>query len=397
MLDLQPDKNTSVFLDGDLSHAETQSAGGPRSVAATIDRSGWKRVRLGEVLKVCHGKCQHTVETKTGKYPILATSGEIGRTNTYLYDKPSVLIGRKGTIDKPQYIDIPFWTIDTLFYTKIAEGYNPKFLYYLCLTIDWVSMNEASGVPSLSANRIESFEIAIPDINEQDKIVHAMSSIDKHILALEAIISKYEAIRKATVNLLLKPGEDCPSVRLGDVAKIFRGGSPRPIQNYITEESTGINWIKIGDVATDAKYIKHTAEKIKPTGVQMSRQVKAGDFILSNSMSFGRPYILKIDGCIHDGWLAIQDYQETFDVDYLYYLLGSDFVLAQYQTNAAGSSVKNLNKEIVSNIILPQTPIPEQHMIANQIATIDNALNDCRAQLAKAQNLKNGLMSYFFG
>ena len=380
-----------------MSHAETQSAGGPRSVAATIDRSGWKRVRLGEVLKVCHGKCQHTVETKTGKYPILATSGEIGRTNTYLYDKPSVLIGRKGTIDKPQYIDIPFWTIDTLFYTKIAEGYNPKFLYYLCLTIDWVSMNEASGVPSLSANRIESFEIAIPDINEQDKIVHAMSSIDKHISALEAIISKYEAIRKATVNLLLKPGEDCPSVRLGDVAKIFRGGSPRPIQNYITEESTGINWIKIGDVATDAKYIKHTAEKIKPTGVQMSRQVKAGDFILSNSMSFGRPYILKIDGCIHDGWLAIQDYQETFDVDYLYYLLGSDFVLAQYQTNAAGSSVKNLNKEIVSNIILPQTPIPEQHMIANQIATIDNALNDCRAQLAKAQNLKNGLMSYFFG
>ncbi len=252
-------------------------------------------------------------------------------------------------------------------------------------------------VLSLTRASIAATVIQYPSRELQQQIVTALDSIHAQIKATQKLIAKYDAIKKATVNLLLKPGEDCPSVRLGDVAKIFRGGSPRPIQNYITEESTGINWIKIGDVATDAKYIKHTAEKIKPTGVQMSRQVKAGDFILSNSMSFGRPYILKIDGCIHDGWLAIQDYQETFDVDYLYYLLGSDFVLAQYQTNAAGSSVKNLNKEIVSNIILPQTPIPEQHMIANQIATIDNALNDCRAQLAKAQNLKNGLMSYFFG
>ena len=127
------------------------------------------------MLQVCHGKCQHTIESRTGKYPILATSGEIGRTDSYLYDKPSVLIGRKGTIDKPQYIDSPFWTIDTLFYTKIAEGYNPKFLYYLCRTIDWASMNEASGVPSLSANRIESLEVTIPDIDEQDKIANALS------------------------------------------------------------------------------------------------------------------------------------------------------------------------------------------------------------------------------
>ena len=159
----------------------------------------------------------------------------------------------------------------------------------------------------------------------------------------------------------------------------------------------GINWIKIGDVATNAKFIECTKERIKPSGVAMSRQVKAGDFLLSNSMSFGRPYILKIDGCIHDGWLAIQNYETAFDVDYLYYLLGSEPVFAQYLENAAGSSVKNLNKEIVSNIILPLVPLHEQRKIAARVSAIDDALKDCRAQLAKAKSLKQGMMSYFFG
>ena len=125
------------------------------------------------------------------------------------------------------------------------------------------------------------------------------------------------------------------------LAKVFRGGSPRPIQAYITDSPNGINWIKIGDVRADDKYITTTAEKIIPEGVSSSRRVFAGDFILSNSMSFGRLYILKIDGCIHDGWLTIQDYQDSFDVDFLYYLLSSEEVMKQYIAMAAGSSVKN--------------------------------------------------------
>ena len=90
--------------------------------------------------------------------------------------------------------------------------------------------------------------------------------------------------------------------RIGDVCTVERGGSPRPIDDYITKSSNGINWIKIGDT-TDSMYITHTEQKIKPEGMKKSRFVHAGDFLLSNSMSFGRPYILAIDGCIHDGWL----------------------------------------------------------------------------------------------
>ena len=95
--------------------------------------------------------------------------------------------------------------------------------------------------------------------------------------------------------------------RLGNISTIARGGSPRPIKAYITNDANGVNWIKIGDTEKDGKYIFSTKEKIKPEGVSKSRFVKSGDFLLTNSMSFGRPYILKTEGCIHDGWLVIGD------------------------------------------------------------------------------------------
>ena len=114
----------------------------------------WEVKRLGDVLKVRHGKSQQSIIANNGKYPVLATGGEIGRTNHFVYDKPSVLIGRKGTIDAPQYVNTPFWTIDTLFYTEIASAADPKFIFYKFNMINWRSYNEASGVPSLNASTI---------------------------------------------------------------------------------------------------------------------------------------------------------------------------------------------------------------------------------------------------
>lgn len=107
--------------------------------------------------------------------------------------------------------------------------------------------------------------------------------------------------------------DEWEALSLGEHSQIFRGGSPRPIQEFLTTSDTGVNWIKIGDVDADAKYITATEEKIIPEGVSRSRMVYEGDLILSNSMSYGRPYIMNIQGCIHDGWLVIQKYDKAFD------------------------------------------------------------------------------------
>ena len=92
-----------------------------------------------------------------------------------------------------------------------------------------------------------------------------------------------------------------PTVALGDVFEIARGGSPRPIDSYVTDDPAGINWIMIGDASEGSKYITATKKRIRKEGIQRSRMVKPVDFLLTNSMSFGKPYIMRTSGCIHDG------------------------------------------------------------------------------------------------
>ena len=156
-------------------------------------------------------------------------------------------------------------------------------------------------------------------------------------------------------------------VKLGNVCTIARGGSPRPIKEYITTAGDGINWIKIGDTEKDGKYICSTAEKIKPSGASKSRMVHAGDFLLTNSMSFGRPYILKVDGCIHDGWLVISQTKEVFYQDYLYWMLSSQYAYFQFCNKVSGGVVKNLNSDKVANSVFPLPPLAEQKRIVAKI------------------------------
>ena len=159
-------------------------------------------------------------------------------------------------------------------------------------------------------------------------------------------------------------------IKLGNVCTIARGGSPRPIKEYITTAADGVNWIKIGDTEKNGKYICATAEKIKPSGVSKSRMVHAGDFLLTNSMSFGRPYILKVDGCIHDGWLVISQSTEIFDQDYLYWLLSSNYAYMQFCGKVSGAVVKNLNSDKVANSVFPLPPLAEQKRIVAKLEEI---------------------------
>ena len=163
---------------------------------------------------------------------------------------------------------------------------------------------------------------------------------------------------------------------LNELFLIERGGSPRPIQQFLTDEADGINWIKIGDTELGQKYIETTKEKIKPEGLKKSRLVVDGDFILSNSMSFGRPYIVKTTGAIHDGWLVFRDVDNNLDKDFFYYLLSSSYVYQQFSRNASGSTVRNLNIDIVkqTNISLP--PLNEQKRIVTKIEKLFSNLDN---------------------
>ena len=169
--------------------------------------------------------------------------------------------------------------------------------------------------------------------------------------------------------------------KLGAVNEIARGGSPRPIKDYLTYDANGINWIKIGDTTKDGKYINSVKEKIRPEGVKKSRLVHKGDFLLTNSMSYGRPYILNVDGCIHDGWLVISPIGKAYTSDFLYYLLSSSFAYEQFTNVASGGVVTNLNSDKVADTIFPLPPYTEQERIVAKIEEIFAQLDAIEASL----------------
>ena len=358
----------------------------------------WEVKKLGAVFDIGNGRDYKHLNT--GKIPVYGTGGLMTYVNEYLYDGETVCIGRKGTINMPQYHNGKIWTVDTLFYTYNFRKTDVKFLYYLIQRIDWNSYNTATGVPSITSQNISNILVSFPPLHEQHRIASALTSIDNLISSLGKLIEKKKNIKQGAMQQLLTgktrlKGFSEPWVKrkLGENATIQRGGSPRPIEAYLTTSRNGINWIKIGDVRPNDKFIRHTAEKIIPEGVSHSRQVYKGDFILSNSMSFGRPYILDIDGCIHDGWLVIKDYSNTYDMDFLYYILSSNAIFEQYIAIAAGSSVKNLNKEKVANVVLfaPQS-LAEQRAIATILNKMDNEITALEAKKAKYEAIKQGMM-----
>lgn len=297
-------------------------------------------------------------------------------------------------------------------------------------------------VKHISSKQLSDVLIPIPfdedgevDMEEQRRIAGILSDMDEEIRVKEELLAKHRALKQGVMQQLLAPdtmahltpdtaahltsgtaaylapdiaGEATASthtqrrrelVRLGEICSIIRGGSPRPIEAYLTTSHNGYNWIKIGDVKVGAKYIERTEEKIIAAGLSSTRIVHKGDFILSNSMSFGRPYILKIDGCIHDGWLAIQDYNATCDTDYLYYVLSSEQVMQQYKSLAAGSSVLNLNKNIVSSVLISipckedgSPDLAEQQRIAGILSDMDAEIGVQEEVIEKLKAVKQGVM-----
>lgn len=224
-------------------------------------------------------------------------------------------------------------------------------------------------------------------LNEKCSVIN--SSISRH----QQIIEKLEEYRKSVITQAVTKGLD-PNAemkdsgnhllgnipadwvmkRLRNVAAIVRGGSPRPIDQYITD-GDGYNWIKIGDATGNGKYITSTKQKIIKEGLSKTRIVNPGTLLLTNSMSFGHPYILQITGCIHDGWLAFSDYREMIP-EYLYYYLMAEPTMVQFKSSVDGSVVQNLNIDKVKNAIIVCPSLTEQKAIVSYLDTVGGQVDE---------------------
>ena len=219
-------------------------------------------------------------------------------------------------------------------------------------------------------------EVSLPSLEEQRKIGKLFDTLDNLITLhqRECISFTGRADRLILTANKKRTTSSWEQRKFSELVQIERGGSPRPIDDFITDAPNGLNWVKIGDAPTQGNYITKTAEKIRPEGLSKTREVHPGDLILSNSMSFGKPYIMGIDGCIHDGWLLIRNTYGVFDLTFLCHLLGTPQMLSQYRSLAAGSTVNNLNKELVGNTVVTIPSITEQRVLGDYLEQLDNLI-----------------------
>ena len=290
-----------------------------------------------------------------------------------------------------QYYKGKFVTADNRIATSNNIDYlSNKFLYYWMLSQkeEIAKMYRGAGIQHPSMLSVLTMSIPIPSLSEQQRIVGILDTFTSAIDNLKEQIAQrrkqYEYYRDQLLDLEGKPEVEMKT--LGDIMQIVRGASPRPIKNFITTREDGVNWIKIGDVAPGAKYITCCNEKITKDGAEKSRFLHVGDFILSNSMSFGRPYILKIDGCIHDGWIAMSDFEKYVLPDFLYEYLNSDVVQRYWIMKANnGGAMTNLNSDIVKETPIRIPSFLEQQRIVSILDTFEASIQNLEAQLKQRE------------
>lgn len=262
----------------------------------------------------------------------------------------------------------------------------------------WAEENKSGSVNYLiNYCTLDSYEFDLPPVEEQ-------RALSEKLWAANDLKEKYQNLLAATDEMLKAKFREMfgdpscnvngyPVRRLSELMQIERGGSPRPIGDYLTNQPDGVNWIKIGDVTAEDIYITHTAEKILKSGVSKSRHVFPGDFLLSNSMSFGRPYILKIDGYIHDGWLVLHDTNNTFNQIYLYSALSCEYSYRSFSAAASGSCVKNLNKDLAGMLKIVVPPRDRQDEYANLFDAAEASKEEQKKSITSIDAVMRGLIN----
>ncbi|WML90576.1 restriction endonuclease subunit S [Thiothrix lacustris] len=307
----------------------------------------------------------------------------------------------------PDYLDGQVCSTGYFVFRATSEIYNGYIFYYLLsksFSDAMESLQKGASYPAVNDNDVKDQFVIYPSLPEQKRIVaildEAFANISQAVANAEKnLVNARELFDSYLNEVFTRKGDGWEDFALNSVCVVERGSSPRPIDAYTTTEIDGVNWIKIGDTKGVGKYIERTKEKITPAGALKSRRVDPGDFILTNSMSYGKPYIMATTGYIHDGWFALR-LNDGVDTEFFYYLLSSQVVQNQFSQLAAGAIVKNISGDLVKKTILPIPPKQKQIEIAQCADSLLEKVQELegvyRRKLAALAELKQTLLQKAF-
>ena len=343
---------------------------------------GWSTKTLGELCDVLDHKRKPITkrDRDAGEYPYYGATGVLDHVAGYLFDEPLVLVGEDGA-KWASGENTSFAVEGKIWVNNHAHVLRPhrtvvldNWLTYHLNHSDLTEFVSGLTVPKLNQGSLREIPVPVPPLAEQQRIVGLLDEAFEGLATAKANAEKNLQNARALFeshlqSVFTQRGPWWVDRTLDQVCIVERGSSPRPIKEYFTTEPDGVNWIKIGDTEEGGKYVHTTAQKITPEGAKQSRFVKEGDFILTNSMSYGRPYIMKTSGYIHDGWFVLR-LNMAIDADYFYYLLSSPVVQLQFASLASGSVVKNISGDLVKKAVLPIPPLEHQHVIVEKLLAL---------------------------
>ena len=367
--------------------------------------SHWKVTRLKFLAKIKNGQDYKHVEAENG-YPVMGSGGQFTFSKEYMFDKPSVLLGRKGTIDKPLFIDEPFWTVDTMYYTDVQKEIDVKYFYYLAKTILFDRYSTNTALPSMTQENLNNFEFAIPhDIGERQSIRsfldHETAKIDSLIEKQQKLIELLKEKRQAVISHAVTKGlnPDVPMKdsgvewlgrvpehwtvsKFGYISQVVRGGSPRPAGDPTLFNGDYSPWVTVAEITKDNElYLTSTETFLTKKGSEQCRVFTKGTLLLSNSgATLGVPKILCIDANANDGVVGFEDLK--IDTEYAYFYL-SVLTNDLRERVKQGSGQPNLNTDIVKAISIT---IPPENEIKEIVADIKNKIEHFAKLMQSAEN-----------
>ena len=343
----------------------------------------WLKLKYKDVLTIKYGKDHKSLND--GDIPVYGTGGLMRHVNKYLYDGESILIGRKGTIDKPKYINEKFWTVDTLFYTEIEESIVPLFLYQHALEVNWLGLNEATGVPSLNTTSIYNIDIGIPSKEEQNKIASFLSIVDEKISQLN---QKHELLSQYKKGMMQK---------LFSQQIRFKADDGSEFGEWEETELGKHCQIKTG---------KLDANAMRPNG-EFRFYTCAKEFYLIDEYAFDTEALLISGNGANVGYIhyykgKFNAYQRTYVLDqWQQNIIFIQYFLEQFLKERIYGEKKEGNTPYIVLSTLSEMPLllpclEEQTKIANFLSSIDQKIEVVAQQIEQAKQWKKGLLQNMF-
>ena len=357
-------------------------------------------VKLKDLVEIKYGDgLKNELRDEEFPYPVYGANGIVGRYNKYIVDHESVVIGRKGSCGEITLANPKFWPIDTTFYTKILDKSKIKnlYLYYFLKSLNLKRLIISTAIPGINRDSLYNINVPLPPISTQDNIVAVLLKIKTALENRHKANALTDQFLKSTFLDMfgdpIKNPKKFFKSKLSNLCRIRRGASPRPIKNFL---GGTIPWIKIGDgTKGNDIFIEETSEKIIKEGVNKSVFLKAGSLIFANcGVSLGFARILKIDGCIHDGWLSLENINSNLNKLYLLKLI--NIITIYLRKIAPDGTQPNLNTDIMKNLDIPVPPIDLQQEFGNLVQKVEKLKEKQKKSEEDLQNLFNSLMQKAF-